>query len=38
VRLEGEALGAGDVDVAPERLDGQVLQVGKRQFRRLRVG
>jgi tyrosyl-tRNA synthetase len=38
VRLEGEALGADDVDVAPERLDGQVLQVGKRQFRRLRVG
>jgi tyrosyl-tRNA synthetase len=38
VRLEGEALGADDVDVAPERLDGQILQVGKRQFRRLRVG
>jgi tyrosyl-tRNA synthetase len=38
VRLEGEALGADDVDLAPERLDGQVLQVGKRQFRRLRVG
>jgi tyrosyl-tRNA synthetase len=38
VRLEGEALGADDVDVAPERLDGHVLQVGKRQFRRLRVG
>jgi tyrosyl-tRNA synthetase len=38
VRLEGEALGADDVEVAPERLDGRVLQVGKRQFRRLRVG
>ncbi len=36
VRLDGEALGAGDVDVAPERLDGAVLQVGRRQFRRLR--
>jgi tyrosyl-tRNA synthetase len=38
VRLDGEALGPDDVDVAPDRLDGQVLQVGKRQFRRLRVG
>src|SRR4051812_1742935 len=36
VKLDGEALGAGDVDVAPERLDGRVLQVGKRQFVRLR--
>jgi tyrosyl-tRNA synthetase len=38
VRLDGEALGPDDVDVPPDRLDGQVLQVGKRQFRRLRVG
>jgi tyrosyl-tRNA synthetase len=37
VKLDGEALGAGDVDLAPERLDGAVLQVGKRHFRRLRV-
>jgi tyrosyl-tRNA synthetase len=37
VKLDGEALGADDVDVAPERLDGAVLQVGKRHFRRLRV-
>ncbi len=36
VRLDGEPLGAGDVDVAPERLDGALLQVGRRQFRRLR--
>ncbi|HWH95338.1 MAG TPA: tyrosine--tRNA ligase [Baekduia sp.] len=37
VKLDGEALGEGDVDVAPERLDGRVLQVGKRHFRRLRL-
>jgi tyrosyl-tRNA synthetase len=36
VRLDGETLGGDDLDVAPERLDGAVLQVGKRQFRRLR--
>ena len=36
VKLDGEPLGAGDVDVAPERLEGAVLQVGRRQFRRLR--
>jgi tyrosyl-tRNA synthetase len=35
VKLDGDALGAEDVDVAPERLDGRVLQVGKRHFRRL---
>src|SRR3954452_17561752 len=35
VKLDGEALGAGDVDVAPDRLEGRVLQVGKRHFRRL---
>ena len=34
VKLDGEAL--EDLDVAPERLDGAILQVGKRQFRRLR--
>src|ERR671929_515971 len=37
VRLDGEPLRAGDLDLPPERLDGAVLQVGKRQFRRLRV-
>jgi tyrosyl-tRNA synthetase len=36
VRLDGEALGEADLDVAADRLDGRVLQVGKRQFRRLR--
>jgi tyrosyl-tRNA synthetase len=36
VRLDGEALGEKDLDMEPERLDGAVLQVGKRGFRRLR--
>jgi len=37
VRLDGEPLEAGALDVPAEALDGRVLQVGKRQFRRLRV-
>jgi tyrosyl-tRNA synthetase len=37
VRLDGEALAPGDLDLPRERLDGAVLQVGKRHFRRLRV-
>ena len=36
VRLDGEPLGAEDQDLPAERLDGAVLQVGKRRFRRLR--
>jgi tyrosyl-tRNA synthetase len=36
VKLDGEALGADEQDVAADRLDGAVLQVGKRRFRRLR--
>jgi tyrosyl-tRNA synthetase len=36
VRLDGAALGAEDLDLAADRLDGAVLQVGKRGFRRLR--
>jgi tyrosyl-tRNA synthetase len=36
VKLDGAALGAGDLDLPPQRLDGAVLQVGKRGFRRLR--
>ncbi len=36
VKLGGETLSAADLDVAPARLDGAVLQVGKRAFRRLR--
>jgi tyrosyl-tRNA synthetase len=35
VKLDGEALGADDVDLPAARLDGRVLQVGKRHFRRL---
>jgi tyrosyl-tRNA synthetase len=38
VRLDGEQLAPDDLDLPPERLDGAVLQVGKRHFRRLRVG
>jgi tyrosyl-tRNA synthetase len=37
VRLDGTALGAEDVDLASERVDGAVLQVGRRQFARLRL-
>ena len=37
VRLDGEPLGAADLDLPADRLDGRVLQVGRRQFRRLRV-
>jgi tyrosyl-tRNA synthetase len=36
VRLDGEPLSDGDQDLAAERLEGAVLQVGKRRFRRLR--
>jgi len=36
VRLAGEPLGPDELDVALDRLDGAVLQVGRRQFRRLR--
>jgi tyrosyl-tRNA synthetase len=37
VKLDGEALGAGDLDLPADRLDGRVLQVGKRRFRRLKI-
>jgi tyrosyl-tRNA synthetase len=37
VKLRGEPLGPDDLDLPPERLDGAILQVGKRHFRRLRV-
>jgi tyrosyl-tRNA synthetase len=37
VRLDGEPLGPQELDVAPDRLDGGVLQVGRRKFRRVRV-
>ena len=35
VRLDGEPLGADELDLPADRLDGAVLQVGKRRFRRL---
>ena len=37
VKLNGEPLPADCLDLEPDGLDGAVLQVGKRQFRRLRV-
>jgi tyrosyl-tRNA synthetase len=37
VKLNGEPLPADSLDLEPDGLDGAVLQVGKRQFRRLRV-
>jgi tyrosyl-tRNA synthetase len=36
VKLDGTALGPDEQDVEADRLDGAVLQVGKRRFRRLR--
>jgi tyrosyl-tRNA synthetase len=37
VKLDGDALDASRMDLPPEDLDGVVLQVGKRRFRRLRL-
>src|SRR5918994_1556399 len=37
VKLDGEPLAGGVLDLAAADLDGRVLQVGKRRFRRLRV-
>ena len=37
VKLDGEALAADALDLPAAALDGRVLQLGKRQFRRLRV-
>ena len=37
VKLDGEPLSADDLDLPADRLDGRVLQVGKRRFRRLRI-
>jgi tyrosyl-tRNA synthetase len=36
VKLDGEPLPAGSLDLEPAALEGRVLQVGKRRFRRLR--
>jgi len=38
IRLDGEPLAPDTLDVDPGRLEGAVLQVGKRQFRRLVAG
>jgi tyrosyl-tRNA synthetase len=38
VRLDGEALDEAAVDLPADRLDGAVLQVGRRRFKRLRRG
>ena len=38
VKLDGEPLGAEDIDVDSVRLDGKILQVGKRRHKRVRVG
>jgi tyrosyl-tRNA synthetase len=38
VKLDGEALGPEDLDLAVDRADGALLQVGRRRFRRLRIG
>jgi tyrosyl-tRNA synthetase len=38
IRLDGEQLGADDLDVPAQRLDGAVLQVGKRRHKRFRSG
>jgi tyrosyl-tRNA synthetase len=38
VKLDGEPLGTGDLDLAADRLEGAVLQVGKRRFVRVRLG
>jgi tyrosyl-tRNA synthetase len=38
VRLDGDPLAPDELDLPVERLDGSVLQVGRRQFRRLRIG
>lgn len=37
VRLEGERLDGGDLDLPLDRIDGRVIQAGKRRFRRLRA-
>ena len=36
VKLDGTPLGPDELDIPAERLDGAILQVGRRQFRRMR--
>jgi tyrosyl-tRNA synthetase len=38
VKLDGETVQADALDLAPELLDGRVLQLGRRRFARVRVG
>jgi tyrosyl-tRNA synthetase len=38
VKLDGETLAADPLDVPAAELDGRVLQLGKRHFRRIRIG
>jgi tyrosyl-tRNA synthetase len=38
VKLDGEPLGGDRLDLDPAELDGRVLQLGKRRFRRIRAG
>jgi tyrosyl-tRNA synthetase len=37
-KLDGETIASDTLDLAPEALNGRVLQLGKRRFRRLRAG
>jgi tyrosyl-tRNA synthetase len=37
-KLDGEPIPSDTLDLAPQALDGRVLQAGKRRFRRLRAG
>ncbi|MGI9081299.1 MAG: tyrosine--tRNA ligase [Thermoleophilaceae bacterium] len=37
VKLDGEVLGDGELDFSAARVDGAVLQLGKRRFRRARI-
>jgi tyrosyl-tRNA synthetase len=38
VKLDGEAVGNGSLDLPPDAVDGKVLQLGKRRFARVQVG
>ena len=38
VRIDGQPLAEADLDLPADRLEGAVLQVGRRKFRRIRVG
>jgi tyrosyl-tRNA synthetase len=37
VRIDGQPVAGGELDVNPERIDGKVLQLGKRRFVRVRL-